>query len=115
MPLIPNDQAHDDWSYRYLIVFATRAIADEWWRAVSTSSVSRFPASIRRITPHFYTHDPGRAHIADALKTPKVATQFVGRVFMTLLDDRGGRQMHPIPSSLTTDHISGNWCAAAFC
>ena len=114
MPLIPNDQAHD-WSHRYLIVFATRAIADEWWRALSTSSVSRFSASIRRVTPHFYTHDPERAVITDTLTTSEVAIQFVGRVFMTLLDDRDGRQMHPIPSSLTTDHISGNWCAAAFC
>ena len=97
-------------------MFANRAIADEWWRAVSTSPVTKF-STVRRITPHFYTHDPDRANIIETLTTPNVATQFLGSVFFTLLQDRDGRYLNIIPPSLgnITDHISGNWCVTSGC
>ncbi|KAG2103954.1 hypothetical protein BD769DRAFT_1367197 [Suillus cothurnatus] len=96
-------------TYRYVIVFASRAVADEWWRAVSTSSVVKFTESIRRINAQYYTHDVGQANAADSLTTAGVATQFLGKVFFTLQYDLGGRILSIIPSpDHFTDHISGN-------
>jgi len=100
--------SNDDWSARYLITFASRAVADEWWRAVSTTTVVKFSESIRRINAQFYTHNTGRAHIVDTLTTNGVATQFSNKMFFTLLDDRGGRHLSVIPSPDFADHISGN-------
>jgi hypothetical protein len=92
-----------------VIVFASRAVADEWWRAVSTSSVVSFTNSIRRVNAQFYTHDVNQANAANSLTTTGVATQFLGQVFFTLLNDLGGRDLSIIPSpDHFADHISGN-------
>ncbi|KIK46123.1 hypothetical protein CY34DRAFT_76726, partial [Suillus luteus UH-Slu-Lm8-n1] len=95
-------------TYRYVIVFASSAVADEWWRAVSTSSVVKFSDSIQRVNAQFYTHDVGQANAADSLTVTGVATQFLGKVFFTLLDDLGGRQLSVIPSHHDAEAISGN-------
>ncbi|KAG7088210.1 hypothetical protein E1B28_012227 [Marasmius oreades] len=102
---------NDDWSYRYLIVFATRAVADEWWRAVSTSTNLLYSNSIVRVTPQFYTHDPSRAVIAYSITDPSVAKQFLGKVIFTLLNDRDGRVFPVIESGPEpiTDYISNTW------
>jgi len=102
-------QVTDNSTYRYVIVFASRAVADEWWRAVSTSSVVSFTNSIRRVNAQFYTHDVNQANAANSLTTTGVATQFLGQVFFTLLNDLGGRDLSIIPSpDHFADHISGN-------
>ncbi|KAG1775108.1 hypothetical protein EV702DRAFT_1269642 [Suillus placidus] len=95
-------------TYRYAIVFASRAVADEWWHAVSTSAIVKFSDSIRRVNAQFYTHDVGQANAADSLTVNGVATQFLGKVFFTLLDDLGGRQLSIIPPLHFADHISEN-------
>ncbi|KAJ8093513.1 hypothetical protein PM082_020371 [Marasmius tenuissimus] len=102
---------NDDWSWRYLIVFATRAVADEWWRAVSTSSNTAYSGTVVRVTPQFYTHDPSRANIAYSINDASVAKKFLGTVIFTLLPDRDGRAfqlIQPSPEPIT-DYISNSW------
>ncbi|KAH7906056.1 hypothetical protein BJ138DRAFT_1117915 [Hygrophoropsis aurantiaca] len=100
---------NDDWSYRYVAVFATREVADEWWRAVSESSNSRFAGSVKRITPQLYTHDPNIYLVFTSLTTADVAPKFLGKVFFTLLPNRDAYTgFAPIPSPAMTDHVSGN-------
>ncbi|KAG2036187.1 hypothetical protein BDR03DRAFT_960415 [Suillus americanus] len=99
----------DNWSARYVVTFASRAVADEWWRAVSTTTVVKFSESIRRVNAQFYTHHTGQANAADSLTTNGVATQFLNKMFFTLIDDLGGRHLTTIPSpDHFVDHISGN-------
>ncbi|KAG2106560.1 uncharacterized protein F5147DRAFT_653805 [Suillus discolor] len=78
--------ALDNWSARYLITFASREVADEWWRAVSTSRTN-FANGIQRVNAQFYTHNTGMANASESLVTNGVATQFLGKVFFTLLND----------------------------
>ncbi|KAG1814350.1 uncharacterized protein BJ212DRAFT_1274260, partial [Suillus subaureus] len=92
----------------YVIVFASRAVADEWWRAVSTSSTTRFSNSIQRANAQFYTHDVDQANAAECLTVKGVATQSLGKVFFLLLHDLGGRELSIIPSPDFADYISGN-------
>lgn len=102
-------QSTDTWSYRYVMAFASREVADEWWRAVSTSSVVSFANSIRRVNAQFYLHDVNQANAANSLVTAGVATEFLNKVIFLLMDDLGGRQLSVIPSpDHLVDHISGN-------
>ncbi|KAG1901074.1 uncharacterized protein F5891DRAFT_1187772 [Suillus fuscotomentosus] len=80
-------QVTDNSTYRYVIIFASRAVADEWWRAVSTSTVSSFVNSVQRVNAQFYTHNVNLANAVNSLTTNGVATQFLGKVFFTLLND----------------------------
>ncbi|KAG1863951.1 hypothetical protein C8R48DRAFT_672687 [Suillus tomentosus] len=100
----------DSWSARYLITFASREVADEWWRAVSTSPTA-FANSIQRVNAQFYTHNTSIAHALESLITNGVASQFLGKVFFTLLNDldlsHRGLNIIP-PLGHFVDHISGN-------
>ncbi|KAL0064185.1 hypothetical protein AAF712_008907 [Marasmius tenuissimus] len=95
---------------RFLIVFASRAVADEWWRAVSTSPDTAYSSKITRVTPQFYTHAEG-GNIIDSISMDNVAKDFVDLVVFTLLDDRNGRTFSMIPQGPDpiTDYISYNW------
>ncbi|KAG1852425.1 hypothetical protein DFJ58DRAFT_914376 [Suillus subalutaceus] len=96
-------------SWRYVVAFASREVADEWWRAVSTSSVASFTNSIKRVNAQFYLHDVNQANVANSLVTTGVATQFLNKVIFLLMDDLGGRQLSIIPSpSHFVDHVSEN-------
>ncbi|KAG2047816.1 hypothetical protein BDR06DRAFT_999980 [Suillus hirtellus] len=102
-------QITDNVTYRYVITFASREVADEWWRAVSTSAVTSFVTSVQRVNAQFYTHNVNVANAANSLTTTGVATQFLGKVFFTLLNDLGGRGLSIIPPlEHCADHISGN-------
>jgi len=102
-------QITDNWSARYVITFSSREVADEWWRAVSTSAVATFVTSVQRVNAQFYTHNNLVASVTDTLTTPGVATQFLGKVFFTLLNDTLGRNTSIIPQlEHFADHISGN-------
>lgn len=90
-------------------MFASRSVADEWWRAVSTSSNAAYSSTVRRVTPQFYLHDPNQANIALSITNATVAADFLNSVFFTLLPDRDGRSLNVIPSVDFTDNISGNW------
>ncbi|KAG2338794.1 hypothetical protein BDR05DRAFT_951615 [Suillus weaverae] len=94
----------NEWNWRYVIAFASRAVADEWWRAVSTSTVSSFAINIRRVNPQFYIHNVIDA--ASSLTTTGVATQFLGKVFFTAAHDTNDHMV--IPSLDFADHLSGN-------
>lgn len=103
-------KTNDETNWRYMIVFASRAVADEWWRAVSTSGTN-FSNSIHRITPQFYIHNPTLGAIGKTILAHGPAASFSNRVFFTLLPDwpdNIGRAMSVIPVQDITDHISGD-------
>ena len=89
-----------------------RATADEWWRAVSGSVAAGYVKfdGVKRISPQFYTHNPdvNGGNIALTLTDDRVASQFLGRVFFTLLNDRDGRILSVAPVLNYVDHISGH-------
>ncbi|KAF9532965.1 hypothetical protein CPB83DRAFT_846690 [Crepidotus variabilis] len=96
---------NDDWSYRYLAVFPSRDVADEWWRAISATT--NYAASVRRVTSQFYTHDSSKALASTSLTDPKGTPQFLNQVFFTLLNDRDGRILSIAPRDYGRDLISG--------
>ncbi|KAL0070457.1 hypothetical protein AAF712_002289 [Marasmius tenuissimus] len=108
---MPKMYINDDWSCRYLNVFATRVVADEWWGAVFTSTNLLYSNSIVRVTPQFYTHDTTRANIAYSVTDASAAKQFLGKVIFTLLPDHDERAfplIKPGPEPIT-DYISNTW------
>ncbi|KAG8997444.1 hypothetical protein FRB94_007642 [Tulasnella sp. JGI-2019a] len=99
----------DDWSSRYLITFATRDVADTWFRAVVDSVATGYTrfASVKRVSPQFYTFNNDEGNIRDTINDPKVANALNGQVFFTLLHDRDGRIISMIPVLNYRDHING--------
>ena len=94
-----------------VLIFASRTTADDWWRAVSTSSIALL-GDIQRITPQFYTHRTGRWNVMDFFTDSRVASvsaQFRGKLFLVLENDRGGRGISIIPTQVIVDHTSGDW------
>ncbi|PVF92690.1 hypothetical protein CPB86DRAFT_717011 [Serendipita vermifera] len=103
--------SRDDHTWRYLMVFASRDTADEWYRAVTDSVASGYTkfSGVRRLTPQFYVHDPNVGNIHQTINDAKCAANFLDRMFFTLLHDRDSRVLStlPFPSGQYTDHISG--------
>ncbi|KAG8994105.1 hypothetical protein FRB94_010101 [Tulasnella sp. JGI-2019a] len=99
----------DDWSARYLITFATRDVADAWFRAVTDSQAAGYKTfeNVKRMSPQFFTHSGGPGDIRETINDHKVASAFHGRVFFTLLNDRDGRIISVAPVLNYTDHTSG--------
>jgi hypothetical protein len=93
-----------------LIAFASRELADEWWRAVTTANGgnTKYADSVKRINPQYYTHDPAIANIMSTITDPLSAPQFLDKVIFTLLSDRDGRSFNPVPPLNIKDHVSGN-------
>lgn len=78
---------------------------------IQASTVSSFVNSVQRVNAQFYTHNVNLANAANSLTTNGVATQFLGKVFFTLLNDLGGRGssiIPPLDHFEIADHISGN-------
>ena len=105
-------QDSDDWSHRYLITFTSRAVADEWWRAITLSigrGYTRFSHVIRH-SIQFYSFNSNIAQIFETLTDTNVTegSNLLSKVFFTLLDDRNGRVVCPAPVLNYTDHRSGN-------
>ncbi|KDQ60282.1 hypothetical protein JAAARDRAFT_601716 [Jaapia argillacea MUCL 33604] len=101
----------DDNTWRFLLTFASQDVCDEWWRVVSTPP-SPWASSMTRINPQFYTHNANLINIWDFFTRGDFVTSsraFVGRFFLTLLNDKGGRDLSIIPHTYVTDNISGNW------
>jgi len=99
---------NDDVTWRYVIVFATSAVADEWWLAVSTSTNTKYANGVKRITAEYYTHDITTVNASASLTDTTVASSLIGSVFFTLLPDRDGRALSVIPIQDLTDSVSGN-------
>ncbi|KAI0050669.1 hypothetical protein FA95DRAFT_1555387 [Auriscalpium vulgare] len=89
------------YAWRAILAFASRSVADEWWRVVSTDS--QLPG-IKRITPQFYT--------TDDIETLRAAVRrFLGRLFLTRpgnISPLEESDVPLIPSQPITDYISGN-------
>ncbi len=102
----------EETTWRYLIVFSTRAVADEWWRVVSTTTNVQVAGTIQRITPQFYTHDPNKILISNTILPNNVAAQFSTKMFFVLQTNRDAavpfEVIPPVPSDFA-DHLSGNW------
>lgn len=90
-------------------MFATREVADNWWRAVTDSVASGYDrfADIKRVSPHFYTHDPYKGNIQQTTVDSNCASNFSGKVIFTLLNDDTGRVINMVPMVNYTDHLSG--------
>ncbi|KAI0802065.1 hypothetical protein BC629DRAFT_1591704 [Irpex lacteus] len=102
----------EETTWRYLIVFATRSVADEWWRVVSTTTNAQVAGSIQRITPQFYTHDPNKIVVANTILAGQVAAQFSTKMFFVLQTNRDAavpfEVIPPLPADIA-DNLSGNW------
>lgn len=99
----------DPYFWRFVIVFATRDVADEWWRAIQTAAANNVAGwnTVTRVTPQLYTHKPGTKNIRESIIEKNVASQLSTKIFFQLLNDRDGRLVDFIPTQFTKDHISG--------
>ncbi|KAI5803451.1 hypothetical protein DFH27DRAFT_610500 [Peziza echinospora] len=117
--IAPLAMIHDDHYGRYVIIFSTRTVADEWWRTLQdkVSEGKHTFSTIQRVTPQFYLHDPGtRANnyagnsISTTLTHHDGTPEFMGKI---IFSPQGGRRwtgaMDVIPIQDITDHISGNF------
>lgn len=95
-----------------MIIFASREIADEWWRAVSSTNIDILKNNIKRITPQFYTHDTRHFNIFHFFverRLKDISEKFRGKMFLVLENDRGGRGITIIPTQSIIDRASGDW------
>lgn len=96
---------------RYIITFATRNVADVWYRAIldSVSQGHERFASVRRVSLQLYTHEYSeKTNITDTLNDAQVAAHLRGQMFFTLLNDKPGRGLDCIPVLNYSDHCSGD-------
>ncbi|KZP22853.1 WD40 repeat-like protein, partial [Athelia psychrophila] len=101
------NQSVDQATFGLLAVFASRAVADEWSRAISASPHARF---IERVAPQFYTHDATQCNLSGFFDIPHfkpIADVFRGRMQLIQLND--GLLGTTIMPQEVTDHISGGW------
>ena len=93
------------------IIFSSREVADDWWRAVSTSDITQLKGNIQRITPQFYTHNPEQwnfFYFFSETQVKTVSDQFRGKMFLVLENDRVGRGITIIPPQVIVDSTSGS-------
>lgn len=96
--------------YRYLITFANRDIADQFWRAIQKAVADKVPQwdSVARVTPQLYTHNPALKNIIQSVLDPKVAPNLFDKIFFQLLTSRDAvASVGTIPTQAITDHING--------
>ncbi|KAF7374086.1 hypothetical protein MSAN_00289600 [Mycena sanguinolenta] len=98
--------------WRMVIIFASRVVADEWWRAMSTSTIDFLKNNIQRITPQFYTHNTAQWNFYTFFSDKRVrniSDKFRGKMFIVLEHDHDGRGITIIPLQSIVDHASGDW------
>lgn len=96
--------------FRYLINFANRDVADQFWRAIQKAVADKVPQwdSVARVTPQLYTHNPAVKNIIQSVLDPKVAPDLFDKIFFQLLASRDGvSNVGTIPIQGIPDHISG--------
>ena len=94
---------------RTIIAFASRAVADEWWRAVSTSNIPSLQNGIYCITPHLYAYDAHQFALNNIFDTPElqaISDNFRGKMYAV---EDGSPSITIIPTEPIVDHVSGNW------
>ncbi|KAI0038636.1 hypothetical protein FA95DRAFT_1193653 [Auriscalpium vulgare] len=90
----------------YLVCFASRSVADEWWRAVSPRTVE-----MKRITPQFYAY-AGNDSLSSFmtpnpwLEPDPIRESIFHGMIVKRLDDQS--KLPTLPILKFTDHISGN-------
>ena len=95
-----------------VIIFESSDVADEWWRAVSTSTIKALAGNINRVTPQFYTYnvDIWNVYYFFTETTIKsISDVFRGKMILVLENDRVGRGMSIIPPQVVVETTSGNW------
>jgi len=96
-------------SYRYIITFASRDVADEWWRVVSESDPVKY-GGIKRITPQLYTYLPAASpyvYIYSTITDTSCAAKFADRVLFAKVPERDSPTLSAIPPLQITDRVSG--------
>ncbi|KAG8994107.1 hypothetical protein FRB94_010103 [Tulasnella sp. JGI-2019a] len=99
-------QIRDNWDASYLITFATRDVADTWFRAVTDAVAKGYNKfdGIKRISMQFYLFNH---HILDTVTDPKVAAALHDQVFLTFLNAQDRRVTSTVPVLNYTDHTNG--------
>jgi hypothetical protein len=109
----PIQKVNNESLNRYLLIFANRAVADEWWRTVSNSTLSpALSSTIRRIDPQFFTYDPNKYDFSLFWQDPRLKTflnAFRGQMMAEPQCGGNPKGINIIPSQVITDHISGKW------
>lgn len=108
--LLTASKEEDPQLFRYIVIFATREVADQWWRLIQTAAANNVPgwSTVSRKTPQFYTHKPSSKLIISSITENNVAFPLRTQIFFQLLNDRDGRLVDIIPTQVTVDTISGN-------
>lgn len=95
-----NKQASSNPEFAFLIAFASRETADEWWRMISTP----YSGIVERISPQLYL----QSKPSGALNV--FPSRISKKVFITSLNPKTHRKTPIIlPPVTITDHISGGW------
>lgn len=95
------------------MVFASRDVADEWWRFISTLKPNdpneRFSRSIKRINPYLYTHDSVIGNIYDIATNPAIFPEYNSKMLLNLLPNSNASvDISPILPEDVTDNVSGD-------
>ncbi|KAK0628339.1 hypothetical protein B0T17DRAFT_150669 [Bombardia bombarda] len=99
-----NASSYQLGSGNYVITFANRAVADEWWRAITDiAKTDSNYVNITRVTPQLYNYDYSKINIATTISNANKAQSFYDRVFFTPFSGA----LSIIPLIDITDHISG--------
>ncbi|KAK6810548.1 hypothetical protein RU639_013719 [Aspergillus parasiticus] len=102
---VPHDETERH-GRRYLMAFASREAADEWWRQVSDASSGKSETTIKRIEPQFYTYDSSRYEISGTVLDINAAPESRTKVMFTRLPERDSGNLCFIPFKSITDHES---------
>jgi len=70
---------------------------------------------MKRINYQYFTHNPAIANMAFSITDPKVASDHLGTVFFTLLNDRDGRILSIIPEQDMSETVSGSMLLHQVC
>lgn len=96
--------------FRYVINFANRDIADQFWRAIQKAVADKVANwdTVARVTPQLYTHNPALKNIIQSVLETKVASHLFDKIFFQLLTSRDTvAGVGTIPTQVITDHING--------
>ena len=104
----------DNDTVRTVITFANRAVADEWWRAISTSNNPLLLNNTQRITPYLYSfRDSYQWYLTNFFTEPQlksIADDFKGKMFFQPASAPDGSSVDIIiPTPPIVDHVSGDW------
>lgn len=102
-----------------MITFASREVADEWWRAISLGENVLLSRNVQRVAPQLYAYNHQAMYLREFFTNDKykpTANPFRGKMFFTLECNKDGganwgppRGLSIIPIHDIVDHVSGKW------